>query len=80
MKKTRFLIADIIYICMMILPILAGIILKVLTTPETVGISITGAQIYLDIPFPVQNLVITSAQINSWLVMISISGLALFTI
>ena len=78
MKKNRFLIADIIYICMMILPILAGIILKVLTTPETQGISITGAQIYLNIPFPVQNLIITSAQINSWLVMISITGLCLY--
>ena len=78
MKKNRFLIADIIYICMMILPILAGIILKVLTTPEAEGISITGAQIYLNIPFPVQNLIITSAQINSWLVMITILGLCLY--
>jgi len=78
MKKSRFLIVDIAYICMMILPVLAGIILKILTTPATSGISITGAQIYLSIPFPVQELLITSAQINSWLVLISISGLCLY--
>ncbi|MBE7012096.1 MAG: F0F1 ATP synthase subunit A [Ruminococcaceae bacterium] len=40
--------------------------------------SITGAQIYLSYPFPVQDLVITSAQVNSWLVMISITGLCLY--
>ncbi|MBR3995467.1 MAG: F0F1 ATP synthase subunit A [Clostridia bacterium] len=42
------------------------------------GISIAGAQIYLSIPFPVQNLIITEAQINSWLVMIAIAGICLY--
>ncbi|MBE7053345.1 MAG: F0F1 ATP synthase subunit A [Ruminococcaceae bacterium] len=42
------------------------------------GIQITGAQIYFTIPMPIQNLVITSAQINSFLVMIGILGLCLF--
>ncbi|MEE1047088.1 MAG: F0F1 ATP synthase subunit A [Clostridia bacterium] len=77
-KSFRFKAVDIFYICLMILPIAAGLVLKILTTPESEGISITGAQIYLSIPFPVQNLVITSAQINSWLVMISIFGLCLY--
>lgn len=77
-KSIRFKAVDILYICMMILPVAAGIVLKILTTPESSGINITGAQIYLTIPFPVQDLVITSAQINSWLVMISIVGLCLY--
>ena len=62
----------------MLLPIVAGIVLKILTTPVSEGIQITGAQIYLKIPMPIQELVITSAQINSWLVMISIFGLCLY--
>lgn len=78
-KKSRiFLFTDIIYIVMMILPIIAGIVLKVLTKPPSEGISITGAGIFFKIPMPIQDLIITEAQINSWLVMISIFGLCLF--
>ena len=69
---------DILYLCMMVLPLAAGMVLKILTTPLSEGIQITGAQIYLKIPMPIQELVITSAQINSWLVMISIFGLCLY--
>ena len=77
-NKGRFLAVDIIYIALMILPMVAGMVLKVLTTPMGVGIQISGAQIYYTIPFPIQDLVITSAQINSWLVMLSILGLCLY--
>lgn len=78
-KKTiGFLAADILYIALMILPMAAGIVLKILTTPLAEGIQISGAQIYATIPFPIQDLVITSAQINSWLVMFSIFGLCLY--
>ena len=63
---------------MMVLPIIAGIVLKVLTKPPSEGISITGAGIFFKIPMPLQDLVITESQINSWLVMISIFGLCLF--
>ena len=63
---------------MMILPVVAAIILKVLTKPASEGISITGAQIFFTIPMPVQDLPITEAQVNSWLVMISLMGLCLF--
>ncbi|MBQ4055158.1 MAG: F0F1 ATP synthase subunit A [Clostridia bacterium] len=62
----------------MILPIVSGIVLKILTRPASEGISITGAQIYFTIRMPVQDLPITESQINSWLVMISIFGLCLF--
>ena len=78
-RKSRLFVAvDILYICMMILPIIAAITLKVLTTPQSKGITITGAQIYAEIPMPIQSLKITASQINSWLVMISIVGLCLY--
>lgn len=77
-KSRIFAAIDALYISMMILPILAGIILKILTKPPSEGITIAGAQIYLTIPMPIQDLLITEAQINSWLVMISILGLCLF--
>lgn len=63
---------------MMIVPILFGMILRILTKPATEGIVIAGAQIYFTLPMPIQNLVITESQINSWLVMISVLGLCLF--
>ncbi len=77
-NKGRFLATDIVYIALMILPMVAGMVLKVLTTPMGEGIQISGAQIYYTFPLPIQDLVITSAQINSWLVMISIFGLCLY--
>ncbi|MBR5774271.1 MAG: F0F1 ATP synthase subunit A [Clostridia bacterium] len=71
-KSLKFKIVDIIYIIMIVLPLACGIVLKVLTTPATEGISVTGALIYLEIPMPVQSFIITEAQITSWLVMITI--------
>ncbi|MBR3970041.1 MAG: F0F1 ATP synthase subunit A [Ruminococcus sp.] len=62
----------------MILPIVCGIIIKVLTNPPSEGISITGAKIYFTLKMPIQDLPITESQINSWFVMISITGLCLF--
>ena len=78
-KKSRLFVAvDLFYLSLMILPIVAGIVLKILTKPPSEGISISGAQIYFSIPMPIQDLVITESQINSWLVMIAILGLCLF--
>lgn len=77
-KSRRFLAVDIAYLGLMILPIVAGIVLKVLTKPASDSIEITGAQIYQTIPMPIQDLVITESQINSWLVMVAILGLCLF--
>lgn len=77
-KNTRFLITDILYILMMILPLLAAIVLKVLTSPATSGVSISGAKIFFEIPMPLQNLPITEAQINSWMIMITILGFCLY--
>ncbi|MBO5774288.1 MAG: F0F1 ATP synthase subunit A [Clostridia bacterium] len=62
----------------MVLPIVAGIVLKVLTTPASDGVAITGARIFFSIPMPLQDLLITESQINSFLVLISIFGLCLY--
>ena len=77
-KSTRFRMTDYALIAMMILPILACLVLKVLFTPESEGISIAGAMIFLEIPAPVMPLIITESQVNSWAVMISILGLCLY--
>ncbi len=77
-KHKGFIAFDILYICMMILPVLFGIVIKVLTAPLSEGIQISGARIYYTHPAPLQDLVITEAQINSWIVMVSILGLCLY--
>lgn len=68
----RFKMVDVLYIIMMILPVLCGILLKVLTTPPSEGISISGARVYFTIPLPVQNLPITESQVNSAIVIVAI--------
>lgn len=80
MAKTnlRFRIVDILYILMMALPIIAGIVLQVLTKPAGDGVSISGARIFFEIPMPIQNFLITESQINSALVLIVILGFCLF--
>lgn len=74
----KFKIIDALYIAMMIVPILFGIVFNTLTKLPSEGITITGAQIYFVIPMPLQDLPITSAQINSVLVIITVLGLCLY--
>ncbi len=76
-KQKRFLLVDILLTVMIIAPLVAAMLLKILTTPAAEGISISGARIFFTIPMPLQDLPITEAQINSWLVMISILGVCL---
>ena len=78
-KSKTFIIKDILYLTITILPIIIGIIIKILTTPLSEGISVEGARIFIkSIPMPIQNLVITEAQVNAWLVIITILGLCLY--
>ncbi len=78
-KKSRlFMTVDILYILLAVLPIAAGIIIKVLTNAPSDGIEITGAQIYFIVPMPFQDLPITESQVNSLLVVLSVFGLCLF--
>ncbi len=74
----RFKAVDILYIIMMILPVGLGILLKVLTTPPSEGISISGARIYFTLAMPLQNLTITESQVNSLIVIISVLFLCLY--
>lgn len=76
--SAAFKAADFMLLMMMILPIAAGMALKVLFTPESSGVEIKGAMIYFTINAPIQPLIITEAQVNSWLIMISIAGLCLY--
>ncbi len=76
---------DILLILMMALPLVAAMALKVLNTPASEGVVIEGAMVYFsanpnaDLSAVIStDLIITDAQINSWLVMISITGLCLF--
>ena len=77
-KDMKFRILDILYILIAVLPLVCGIVIKVLTKPLTEGITITGAQIYFSVPMPLQELVITESQVNSWLVMITVLGVCLY--
>ena len=77
-KKLSFQAVDILLIVMMILPLVAGMILKMLTEPVSEGLTITGARIFFTVPMPLQAMPITESQVNTWLVMISLLGLCLF--
>ena len=77
-KSTRFRMTDYALIAMMILPILACIVLKVLYTPASEGVHISGAMVFAEFEAPLMNAYISESQINSWAVMISILGLCLY--
>ena len=77
-KSRRFVAVDILLILLMVLPIVAGIVLKILTTPASEDISITGALIYFTVPLPLQDLPITESQVNSFLVILTVTGLCLY--
>lgn len=77
-NSRRFRAVDALLIILMILPLVFGIVLKVLTNPLSEGMSITGALVYFTIPMPKWDLPITEAQVNSWLVMLSIFWLCIY--
>lgn len=77
-KARRFLLTDILYISLMILPFLCAIVLKILFTPASEGISITGALIYFTVPLPLQDLPVSEAQVNAFFVVIAVLGLCLY--
>ena len=77
-RDRHFRMVDTLYLLMIIVPFLAAITLKVLFTPASEGISITGAMVYFTVPMPLQELPITASQVNSWAVMIALLGLCLW--
>ncbi len=77
-RELRFRIVDGLYTALIIVPMVIGMVIKVLTQPVSEGISIAGANIFFTVPFPVQDLVITESQVNSWLVIAFMLGVCLF--
>lgn len=77
-KSAKAVIIDILLIAMMILPLAACIVLKILFSPATEGITVTGAIIYFTIPMPIMDLPITESQVNSWTVILTILAICLF--
>ena len=78
-NKTRgFIAVDILLILLIVLPLVAGLVLKVLFTPATEGIEVTGALIYFIIQMPLQDLPISEAQVNSAFVVLTILGIFLY--
>lgn len=77
-KSAKAVIIDILLIAMMILPLPACIVLKILFSPATEGITVTGAIIYFTIPMPIMDLPITESQVNSWAVILTILAICLF--
>ena len=78
-KKSRlFKATDILLIILAVLPIVCGMVLKVLINPPASDIEITGAKIYFTIQTPLMDLPISESQVNSWIVIISIFWLCLW--
>ncbi len=61
-----------------ILPLIAGILIKVLYVPASEGIDISGAHVFFTIDLPLGGLPITESQVNSWLVILSLFFFCLF--
>ena len=80
MNKTnlRFKLVDAFYIAMMIVPLMAGIILQVLTKSASDGINITGARIFFTVPMPLQDFIVTESQVNSLIVTVIIFFFCLY--
>ncbi len=74
----RFRAADILLLILAALPLLCGIVIKVLYTPASDDIRITGALIFFTLKTPIEELPVTETQINSWLVILSIFWLCLY--
>lgn len=60
------------------MPLVFGMVLKILFNSASEGISISGALIYFTIPMPIQDLPITESQVNSAIVIITIFFLCLY--
>ena len=77
-KDRRFAAVDILLLAGAVLPLVFGIVLKILTNVPSEGITITGARVFFTIPMPIQDLPITETQVNSVLVMITLLCVCLY--
>ena len=77
-QNKRFRRIDALLIFLILLPLAAGIVLKVLFTPEAQDIQIAGALIYFTLPLPLGGFPVTESQVNSVLVVVSVFFLCLY--
>lgn len=77
-KNRKFIAVDAIYLVLCILPLVFGVVLKVLTATPSDGITVEGATLFLTVNMPFQPLYITESEINSWIVIISVFWLCLY--
>ena len=82
-KSVGFIILDVFYIVMAILPLAFGLVLDILTTPaSTERVDIAGARIYFEIELLPStrffNIIISEAQVNSVLVILTFLFICLF--
>ena len=77
-KTIRFRLIDALLIAMMILPFVGCIVLKVLFTPPSEGVSVTGPLVYLELDIKPQPLYITEATMVSLAVIIAVFALCLY--
>lgn len=76
--KLKNKIIDILLILMMIVPFVICMILKVMFSPATEGISVSGALVYATIDMPFQDIIISEAQVNSVAVVIFVLAFCLY--
>lgn len=79
-RDLRFRLLDALYIAMIVLPLITAMLIQILTDLPTGGdgVSITGARVFLKISLPVMPILITEAQTNAWLILVTITGVCLF--
>lgn len=68
----KFLIKDILYLSLMLAGFACGIVLKVLFTPQSDDINISGALVFFTIKLPLWDLPVSETQVNSLIVIWSL--------
>lgn len=71
-SKTKFLLLDAVYLSLLAVGPLFAIVLKVLFTPQTDDIDISGALIFFTVRLPFSDLPVTETQVNSLVVIWSL--------
>lgn len=77
-KSRKFLAVDIIYLSIAIIPLIFGMVINILTSPISEGITVSGALVYFSIPLPFQEFLVTESIVNSAIVILTILGLCLY--
>lgn len=77
-ESRAFKLFDLLCLAVCVLPIIACIVIKILTEPMADGINIEGATVYFTLKTPLGALPITETQVNSAFAVVTILGLCLY--